>query len=377
MRKVPGIAALTLLACCSTAAANDYSNRSSHTGFNLPGVQTPTGFDEVRASDGTTCRSAMGSRGAYLDMGGVVNEDRGRLSGGSVYGRLIVPLGQKPQRIDCDSLYQIEVERLRLEVAAMRAAAERRENEPDLAPVGFGGADPFGPAGGDDPFGYQGLSGKAKLTEPGGEAEGGREAPVDRGGMVPPRPDPQADSTADAAVPETVVPARPPVSAVPPPGSDDLFELPDGRRYKRVDQVEEPRDARPAPALLDPYDEPLLMAYAPRLPQRRSEDRVRSGAIEATFGVPVPTMRPMSEAVLGGADDPYGHGNVFSYQRTASGRPAGLDWTTTGSTVAPTALNERDVLMMTRLGSRVPMTVPPRPGHEFEWADGVYSYPRR
>ena len=381
MRKVPGLAALALLACCSTAAAEDYSNRSSHTGFNLPGVQSPTGYDEVRASDGTTCRSALGSRGAYLDMGGVVNEDRGRINGGSVYGRLIVPLGQKPDRIDCDSLYQIEVERLRLEVAAMREAAKRREDEPVFTPGGFGGADTFG-GGGGDPFGYQGLGGKAKLPEPARDARPEREAPADRGGMVPPRPAESAEDAGAAVVHERAVPAQPPAAAiVPPAGDDEFIELPDGRRYKRVDRIEEPRDAKPAPAVLDPYDEPLLMAYAPRL-SRRSHLRERNVvSAYAMSDAPVPTMRPVPPRIAA-ARDPYGFSSVFGYQRTAPraapGGPVELDWTATGSVeTAPAPLNERDAMVMTTLGSRVPLTVPPRPGNEFDWLEGAFSYPRR
>jgi len=93
-------------------------------GFNLPSPPAQSGFDEVRASDGTTCRSSMGGNGAYLDVGGIGGQSDA--SSGSdnltVYGRLIVPLGAKPGRIDCSSLYNLEIERLKAELRIARSS---------------------------------------------------------------------------------------------------------------------------------------------------------------------------------------------------------------------------------------------------------------
>lgn len=157
MRKVQGAAALAaVLLCCSNAAAQSYSNRSNQTSFNLPGVQTSGGNDEVRAADGTTCRSSLGHRGAYIDIGGVANGDDGNVGSGAIYGRVIVPLGQRPTRIDCDTLYQLEVERLRLEVASMRRAIEEGESSAGLIEAKISATATFGDDG-DDPFSNEGL----------------------------------------------------------------------------------------------------------------------------------------------------------------------------------------------------------------------------
>lgn len=109
---------------------------SQQFGFNLPRPPVPNGFDEVRTSDGTTCRSSIASSGPILDFGGIGSEDTpggGSLTGATVYGRLTVQLGKKPERLDCSSLYQIELQRLQHELnlakAALRGNAAVKENE--------------------------------------------------------------------------------------------------------------------------------------------------------------------------------------------------------------------------------------------------------
>lgn len=92
-------------------------------GFNLPSAPRSNGYDEVRTSDGTSCRSSMGGNGAYLDVGGIAGQknNSGTLNQGTVYGRVIIPLGERPGRIDCRSLYQLEIERLKMQLRAAQA----------------------------------------------------------------------------------------------------------------------------------------------------------------------------------------------------------------------------------------------------------------
>lgn len=87
--------------------------------FNLPGVSLPQGTDEVRAADGTSCRSAVGGSGAYVDMGLIGK--KGASNDGSYYGRVVVPLGGGSKRLDCSRLYDLEVERLKLELELAKA----------------------------------------------------------------------------------------------------------------------------------------------------------------------------------------------------------------------------------------------------------------
>ncbi len=109
----------------SLAQSNQQVFTSQQFGFNLPRPPIPNGFDEVRASDGTTCRSSIAGNGAYLDFGGIGSEDTpggGSLTGVTVYGRVTVPLGEKPGRVDCSSLYQLELQRLQHELNLAKAA---------------------------------------------------------------------------------------------------------------------------------------------------------------------------------------------------------------------------------------------------------------
>jgi hypothetical protein len=94
-----------------------FSNQSVQYGLNLPQVPTPNGADEIRAADGTTCRSHIAGNGPTLDVGMLGNQDvSGAYSSGTVYGRVVISLGDRPKRIDCSSLYQLGIERLQHEL---------------------------------------------------------------------------------------------------------------------------------------------------------------------------------------------------------------------------------------------------------------------
>lgn len=99
-----------------------YSNQTYTYGMHLPQVPIQNGQDEVRSADGTTCRSSMGSNSAYLDVGAIGSQGYGgEFDQGTFYGRLIIPLGEKPRRVDCTRLYELEIQRLRHELEIVRA----------------------------------------------------------------------------------------------------------------------------------------------------------------------------------------------------------------------------------------------------------------
>lgn len=122
------VAGVVVLSTAGTAVADQVTNS-----FQLPGVTLPSGSDEVRAADGTSCRSAIGNAGAYLDVGVIGNP--GGLSGGttststdgsaSAYGRIVIPLGRQRERVDCTRLYDLEVRRLELELRLMEMGLGR------------------------------------------------------------------------------------------------------------------------------------------------------------------------------------------------------------------------------------------------------------
>ena len=116
--------ALAVLLFAALQANADDVNQNS--GFSLPGVTLPQGTDEVRAADGTSCRSAVGGNGAYLDVGVIGKQSTA--DDNAYYGRVVVPLGKSPKRLDCAKLYELEVERLKLELELAKAGLGRTQD---------------------------------------------------------------------------------------------------------------------------------------------------------------------------------------------------------------------------------------------------------
>lgn len=109
----------SLLSTREGSAEDVYNLNQNQSGFTLPGVSLPQGQDEVRAADGTTCRSAVSGSGAYLDLG--VIQGNGAATGDlATYGRVVIPIGRPSKRINCARLYELEVERLQMELKLLK-----------------------------------------------------------------------------------------------------------------------------------------------------------------------------------------------------------------------------------------------------------------
>ncbi|MDX2309219.1 MAG: hypothetical protein NW216_13335 [Hyphomicrobium sp.] len=112
----------------------NYSNHTYSYGLNLPQVPMPNGQDEIRAADGTSCRSSMASNAAYLDLGAFGSQGyNGDVEGGTFYGRVIMPLGETPKRLDCAKLYELEILRLKHELDLVRSGGGAVGGEADFA----------------------------------------------------------------------------------------------------------------------------------------------------------------------------------------------------------------------------------------------------
>lgn len=108
--------------------------------FLPPAPQGPGGEDSVETAEGTRCRQSINSNGSYLDIGvtGRKGSDlpappvnstfftypQDRDSEALAYARITIPLGKRPQRIDCTRLYEMEIARLKEQVALLSMAAE-------------------------------------------------------------------------------------------------------------------------------------------------------------------------------------------------------------------------------------------------------------
>lgn len=101
--------------------------------LNMPAPTRNTGTDEIRTSSGSSCRSAVGSN-TNLDFGIVASDGsaesryqadqyrdfREGNQGNAVFFRISHALGAK-KRIDCNHMYNLELETLRTELEMLKA----------------------------------------------------------------------------------------------------------------------------------------------------------------------------------------------------------------------------------------------------------------
>ena len=153
-------------------------------GFNLPSQNRASGQDIVRGSGGISCQSAVGGGGPTLDMGVIGTEDPFGRDSASLYGRVTIPLGKSPKRVDCTRLYEMELQRLQLELEMLRGARSPQDS-PVLAASAWQDEPPEGYS--PPPF-RLGRLGGAPAPEP-VKAAVVASAPDDVPAVARPRPD--------------------------------------------------------------------------------------------------------------------------------------------------------------------------------------------
>lgn len=113
----PGVA---LAQTTTTVIDRSMTSNTTTAGVNLPTPTSSYGQDEVQAAGGVACRSAIGGSGPYVDAGVVGSQDPYARSSATAYARVVVPLGRAPKRLDCTRLYDLEIQRLKLELELAR-----------------------------------------------------------------------------------------------------------------------------------------------------------------------------------------------------------------------------------------------------------------
>ena len=115
---------------CSTSAYADGSSLN----LALPSSPSTYGQDSIRAGD-LDCKNAIGGA-TQLEFGvtGIVNNATSPFSGDDpmnpqtkdvgVYARIVIPLDGPKERINCNSLYQLELRKKRLEVLKLQQELE-------------------------------------------------------------------------------------------------------------------------------------------------------------------------------------------------------------------------------------------------------------
>lgn len=124
---------LWILFFVSTSALADTSSLN----LNMPSTPQSYQTDRFRAGD-MDCQSAIGSS-TNIEFGvmGVINrpdpyeqivtgQTENRDVG--VYARITIPIGAPKERIDCNALFKLELERRRMEVQKLRQELEELKN---------------------------------------------------------------------------------------------------------------------------------------------------------------------------------------------------------------------------------------------------------
>ena len=127
--RVCALAVLVLLLPEASASATD--------GVYLPSAPRGSGGeDSIETAGGTRRRPSINSHSAYFDKGAAASAakplpdtispsySRDRDQEALVYFRITMPIGRKPERIDCSRLYEMEIQRLREELELLKMAVE-------------------------------------------------------------------------------------------------------------------------------------------------------------------------------------------------------------------------------------------------------------
>jgi len=108
---------------------------SNSLNLQLPSAGTTYGQDSIRTSDGLDCKNAIGGATNFeIGMTGIVDNYQSPFGGSNpnqettkdvgVYARIIIPLDAPKERINCNSLYQLELRKKRLEVLKLQEEIE-------------------------------------------------------------------------------------------------------------------------------------------------------------------------------------------------------------------------------------------------------------
>ena len=121
--------ALLLSVLVGTAMAD-----SSSMSLSLPSSGMSYGTDSIKAGDLDCKNSIGGSTNFELGLTGVINNVTGIFSTEDlnnpqskdvgVYARLVIPLDAPTERINCNTLYQLELQHRRLEIEKLRTEIE-------------------------------------------------------------------------------------------------------------------------------------------------------------------------------------------------------------------------------------------------------------
>jgi hypothetical protein len=124
VRKSLLAASVSLLAAQAVAGTNGL--------YLPPSPSGPGGEDSIETSSGTRCRQSINSSGPYVDLGvtgttGTKDDPANtslyrtdRPNEATAYARVTIPLGRRPERINCSQVFELEIAKLKREVELLR-----------------------------------------------------------------------------------------------------------------------------------------------------------------------------------------------------------------------------------------------------------------
>ncbi len=125
MKTLALILLVVLISGCSTIAAFADSTSNS-LNLSLPNSSMGYQSDKFRAGE-LDCSNAIGSATQLefgvtgLIQGGTISTDNKKTGDIGVYSRIIIPLGKRAKsRIDCNRLYELELQKKELEVMKLQ-----------------------------------------------------------------------------------------------------------------------------------------------------------------------------------------------------------------------------------------------------------------
>lgn len=126
------IASILIMLLTTTSASAD---GSSSLNLALPSAPSAFGQDSIRAGD-LDCKNAIGGA-TQLEFGvtGIIDNYQSPFGSGydpinpqsrdiGVYARIVIPLDKPKERINCNSLYELELRKKRLEVLKLQEELE-------------------------------------------------------------------------------------------------------------------------------------------------------------------------------------------------------------------------------------------------------------
>jgi len=111
---------------------------NSSLNLQLPSSSSSFGTDKFRAGDLDCSNAIGGATNVEFGMTGIVDNANGPFSSGNpnsptekdigVYARIIIPLDGPEERINCNTLYQLELRKKRIEILKLQEELEALRN---------------------------------------------------------------------------------------------------------------------------------------------------------------------------------------------------------------------------------------------------------